>query len=70
MMLNHTSFRGGHEYVNMLSAIEIGDGDKLLAVPQPRSLHSGIQKPDDHLVGGNDLIIACFNYKLSKYCYY
>ena len=25
------------EYVNIISAIEIGDGDKLLAVPEPRS---------------------------------
>ena len=39
-----------HEYVDVLSAIEIGDGDKLLAVPQPRSLHSEVQKPGDHSV--------------------
>ena len=46
-----------HKYVNILSAIEIGDGDKLLAVPQPRSMRSGLQKPDDDLVGGNKLIV-------------
>ena len=40
-----------HKYVDVLSTIEIGNGDKLLAVPQQRSLHSEVQKPGDHSVG-------------------